>query len=236
MSDGARKNSTREEQRANELQQAVARFEEAVQELARGAANDLADRATGLIDETTARLRNVGTGEERDGSRQAGGEPRNTYSWRYGARANRLGEEDVPSEGLYRDKANGRIAGVCAGIARYFGVETWVARLGGITGLLFLPAVVFPAYWIAYLLMDDDPRAPGRSRRRRSKRSRRRERNAQAASTPSAEPSAAGLTPRRLLRHVTADLNAAELRLRRMEGHVTSSQYELRRELHALDT
>ena len=251
-----KKHSTPEEQRANELQQAVARFEEAVQELARGAANDLADRATGLIDETTSRIRNVAQGaaaphqgdragyadDDRSGDTSDSGDSRDryandTYSWRYGADSNRLGDDDVPSEKLYRDRANGRIAGVCAGFARYFGVDTWVARLGAITGLLFLPAIVFPSYWIAYLLMDDDPKAS--PRRRRGRRSRRRERReqtpAQTRAPAQGQRSQTAITPRRLLRHVTADLNAAELRLRRMEGHVTSSEYELRRQLKAID-
>ena len=43
------------------------------------------------------------------------------------------------------------------------------------------------------------------------------------------------LAPRRSLRNVQADLDQAELRLRRMESHVTSGQYELQKELHKID-
>ena len=42
--------------------------------------------------------------------------------------------------------------------------------------------------------------------------------------------------PRRNLRNVQADLQEVELRLRRMETHVTSGQYELQRELHRIET
>jgi len=42
--------------------------------------------------------------------------------------------------------------------------------------------------------------------------------------------------PRRNLRNVQTDLQEVELRLRRMETHVTSGQYELQRELHRIET
>ena len=42
-------------------------------------------------------------------------------------------------------------------------------------------------------------------------------------------------SPRRSLRNVQADLNEAELRIRRMESHVPSGQYELQKELHKID-
>ena len=45
----------------------------------------------------------------------------------------------------------------------------------------------------------------------------------------------ADLSPRRNLRHVQSDLQEVELRLRRMESHVTSGQYELQRELHKIE-
>ena len=45
----------------------------------------------------------------------------------------------------------------------------------------------------------------------------------------------AELSPRRNLRNVQTDLREVELRLRRMETHVTSGQYELQRELHKID-
>ncbi|MDN3683486.1 PspC domain-containing protein [Vibrio sinaloensis] len=30
---------------------------------------------------------------------------------------------------LYRDTVNGKITGVCAGLANYFGLETWLVRI-----------------------------------------------------------------------------------------------------------
>ena len=44
------------------------------------------------------------------------------------------------------------------------------------------------------------------------------------------------ISPRRNLRDAQADLDQLELKLRRMETHVTSGQYELQRELNRIDT
>jgi phage shock protein PspC (stress-responsive transcriptional regulator) len=60
---------------------------------------------------------------------------------------------------LYLDPARRRIVGVCAGIARYYGVEPWVVRLIAVTALLFFPGIIFPAYWVAYFVMERPPRA-----------------------------------------------------------------------------
>ena len=44
------------------------------------------------------------------------------------------------------------------------------------------------------------------------------------------------IDPRRSLKYVQADLQEVELRLRRMETHVTSGQYELQRELNRIES
>lgn len=142
------------------------------------------------------------------------------------------------SRRLYLDPSRRRIAGVCAGIARYYGVEPWVVRLLAITALLFLPGIVFPAYWVAYFVMERPPGSRGHWRRRpwhgsayRAHRARRRD----VYSSPAPE-FGPRFSPRRGLRDIQADLSEIELRLRRMEAHVTSGRYELQRELHKIDT
>lgn len=220
MSAGDRKSyraNSDAEARASELQQAAGRLEEAVQDVLRGAKEDFAGKAAELIDDTTRRLRT-----------QTGSKRRARYS-----PEPRLGDTPVRTARLYRSVDNRRLGGVCAGFANYFGVEAWVARCIGVTGMLFIPGVTFPAYWIAYFMLDDDPERAIASRakpkgRRAAKREARRARRQGSDYTDT-------YAPHRALRHLTADLTAAELRLRRMEGHVTSEQYELRKQLHALD-
>ena len=61
------------------------------------------------------------------------------------------------SRNLYRDPQKGKIAGVCAGLADYFGVETWIVRLLAITGLIFAGFITFTAYIAAWFLLDKKP-------------------------------------------------------------------------------
>ncbi|MYB39419.1 MAG: PspC domain-containing protein [Gammaproteobacteria bacterium] len=160
-----------------------------------------------------------------------------------------------------RDPERGKIGGVCAGLANYFGVETWVVRLIAVTGLIFLPSVMFPAYWIAFFVKDKPggppparrppprphPEQPpggasvpnekqtvqaafeqwdGRPPRRRGGSSR---------DVSPAPELGHRLSPRRSLRHVRADFDQIELRLRRIETHITSGRYELQRELSRIE-
>ena len=123
--------------------------------------------------------------------------------------------------GLHRGR-KAKIAGVCSGIAEYYGAEPWVVRCIALTGLIFMTSVVFMGYWILYFLMEDPPSGE--------------------AEQPSQPPighsgeTPAGLPPRRSLRAARAHLAQAELRLRRMEHHVTSGQHELHREFNRIET
>ena len=67
------------------------------------------------------------------------------------------------SRNLYRDPQKGKIAGVCAGLADYFGVETWIVRLLAITGLIFAGFITFTAYIAAWFKLGN-ARAPARVR------------------------------------------------------------------------
>lgn len=135
--------------------------------------------------------------------------------------------------GLYRDKDRGKICGVCAGAADYMDVETWHVRLFAVLGLVFVPSVAIPAYFIAYFMMDDKPyyrrvtdryeeaefedledEQPVNTRNEKGKRTR--------------VPEMSNTDAFRTAKEKFSDL---EGRLRSMESHVTSSRFELQREL-----
>jgi phage shock protein C len=200
----------------SEFQASVTRLEKAVQELVATARDRFADRAAVFIDETTDRLEaELGRRSRRPGPG-------------YERRVERA--EAVPRK-LYRDVRHGKIVGVCSGIARYYGIEPWVVRLIAVTGLLFFPSIVFPAYWVAYVVMGKPPQDE-RDELLRSGHRGRHGPHDHRSPTPELGPR---LSPRYSLRNVQADLTEVELRLRRMETHVTSGQYELQRELHKID-
>ena len=204
--------------RSADFQTAVERLETAVQGLVHTAKDELSDRATSFIEETTTRFeREFGRGRS-SGRRRQRGRGR-------GYRRPRVSEVRQRSRRLYRDPKHGKIAGVCAGIANYYGAEVWVVRCIAVTGLLFLGQIVFPAYWVAYFVMDSPPK-------RREEESMQDDSVDHTSPAPELGPK---LSPRRSLLNVQAYLNEAELRVRRMESHVTSGQYELQKELHKID-
>ncbi|GAB5379985.1 MAG: hypothetical protein Alis3KO_15290 [Aliiglaciecola sp.] len=54
---------------------------------------------------------------------------------------------------LYRDTVKGKVSGVCAGVARHFSVDPWVARVAAIAAFIFMPMVVGIAYLLAVVLI-----------------------------------------------------------------------------------
>ncbi len=218
----------------SDLQQAVDRFEQAVQDLVGSATSELGDRATTFLNETTAKLEQELGGGRRNGAYEdsdSAARMRARRRARDRARSERLLER---SPRLCRDDEHAKIVGVCAGIANYYGVEAWIVRCIAVTGLLFFGSIVFPAYWIMYFVMDDPKTEEKPSKKRRERK--RAQTGKQPLEVPLMEEPDRELSPRRNLRNVQADLQEVELRLRRMETHVTSGQYELQRELHKIDT
>lgn len=53
-----------------------------------------------------------------------------------------------PKTKFYRDKANGKVSGVCAGLADYFGVDVTIIRIVALT-LAVVTGVGIPLYFIA---------------------------------------------------------------------------------------
>ncbi len=236
------------------IHDATRNLERAVEELASAATEEVSGRAARLLDEAAARVRGesgpgAGKGETDGKAERAGG--------RRERRSRRIHYDDYEdflrrSRGLYLDRENRKIVGVCAGVARYLGIEAWVARCAALTGLLFLPSVVFPAYWVAFFVMGYRPSARAdaarrnawkggpharkraeRLRRRADKRRREARRGRRRADRKrdhySAKEAVTRFWPRQALRAAKADFAEIELRLRRMEAFVTSDRYALER-------
>jgi phage shock protein PspC (stress-responsive transcriptional regulator) len=243
-----------------DFSQAMGRLEKAVQDLVTVTTGELGERATSVINETSKRL------EAELRLKRATGDDLDTdevhVSRRRKHRQRHRFSDDVEGHysTLYIDKNDEKVAGVCSAFARYFGVESWVVRMGALTGLIFIPTIVFPGYWISYFVIQKKSSSkPKRVRSsRRSRRRRRQEATEEAKAAVSeayeaehAEEYAEESTPRatqkqkqprrdkpqpsRDLRHVTTDLTQVELKLRRIESFVTSNQYELHKELHKID-
>ncbi|WP_421225867.1 envelope stress response membrane protein PspC [Aeromonas enteropelogenes] len=124
---------------------------------------------------------------------------------------------------LYRDPRQGKIAGVCAGLADYFGVETWIVRLLAISGLIFAGFITFTAYMAAWFLLDKKPVTLYEQ-----------EEEAFAEVRMKARSWQAGITPHQALGRINRELDALEPRLQQIEKLVTSKEFTLQREFRKL--
>lgn len=57
------------------------------------------------------------------------------------------------NERIYRDANGGVIAGVCAGVARYFDVDTIWVRVAAVIAALMMPGISVIAYIAAVFLL-----------------------------------------------------------------------------------
>ncbi len=196
------------------IKDAVKRLEGAVDDVVALAGN----RAAHYLENAADRLK----GGERERERSWPREP----AW--------LWSDKPRTRSLYRDAKDGKIFGVCAGIANYYGIERWVVRSLAVVGLILFHWVVFVAYLVAALVLDNEPKESARARKSGGARHRGRAgqmpKRARGGHRPPKREEVA-ISPSRHLRHVHADLDQVELRLRRIETHITSGQYELQREL-----
>lgn len=117
---------------------------------------------------------------------------------------------------LYRSADSGIIAGVCAGLAEYFGVDVTLTRVLLAVGAFFFPILIL-AYIVLALLLP----------KRRSTGYGADDRDGELRRHVRAEPHATLDS----VRHRFRDLDR---RLQRLEKHVTSGRYNLERELDGL--
>lgn len=120
---------------------------------------------------------------------------------------------------IYRDPRNARLGGVCAGIALYLGMETWIIRLLAVTAFLFSGGfIVAILYVVAYLFLEPLPYADMQWNEYKAKR----------------KPWKKGSTPSESLDRVDEILQRNEQKIRRLEAYVTSSTFKTDRDFSNL--
>ncbi|ABE55758.1 phage shock protein C, PspC [Shewanella denitrificans OS217] len=123
---------------------------------------------------------------------------------------------------LYRNAKAGKIAGVCAGIAEYFNFETWLVRvlavsiflLGG-TGFVF---VIYIALW---MILDEKPKSLDDKFDHKDIEVKK-------------KVWQAGEPAKQALFDVNRQFTKLEIRLQQLERHVTSDNFDLKRQIDNL--
>lgn len=122
----------------------------------------------------------------------------------------------ISNRRFYRNRDKAKVAGVCAGIADYFGFNLCVTRLLAVISLLMAMPVTLLLYFGTVLLV---PAAPDPSRQKNYDAEFRR---------------AVRSAPRQTLSEVKRRFQSLDSRLARLERYVTSSKFDLDQEFRKL--
>lgn len=118
---------------------------------------------------------------------------------------------------FYKDKKNGKVMGVCAGVADYAGLDVTVVRIMMFMALWLSGFSILPVYLIAGLIAEDRPRELGND----SPEEKRFWQQVRAS-------------PARTSRDIRASMKAIDRRLADVESYVLSNNRSLAREIEQL--
>lgn len=143
--------------------------------------------------------------------------------------------ESYARRGFYRDADRAVLGGVCAGIAGYLGFNLRVLRILAIIAFIVALPMTIVAYLAAVLLIPSRSglyfeRVVVTERGKPSRRERRRERR-EAKREARREREAA---PRQAAREIREKCQTLDQRIADLEKHITSSRYQLDREIRNL--
>lgn len=155
---------------------------------------------------------------------------------------------------LHRIKSEGKIAGVCAGVADYFGIETWLVRILTVTAFLLLAGPFILVAYVALWFILDEKKSASSTDKNGHKGFVNKEgfsagagqntysgkgfRNNTEDGNHKVEVKSkvwqSGVPPRQAFIDIKQRYNAVENKLRMLESYVTSKEFQLNRELSRL--
>ncbi len=124
---------------------------------------------------------------------------------------------------LYRDPVNGKLTGVCAGIANYFGAEIWLVRILVVSAALLGGSFLVMLAYVAFTLMLEKQPYDYQENLK-----------AKQDHTIKNRPWQSGQTPENLLCNIESDLANVEKQVRAVEAYVTSDTFKINREFNKL--
>lgn len=209
---------------SSDVSDAIRRVEQSIEKLSKIVLDEVKE---GFSSETAHAFET--TAEQID--RAARNFQRRTYRGRHQRRQKRgkrreTGWESFERPRLTRSIDKRMVAGVCAGLAEYWGMETWVARVGTLVAAIFVPHIVMAVYLIAWILL---PRSDRPKKRQRSRRP-------DISNHEPVAPEFGGRHAwRRSLRTLRNSFQEIDRRIRNLETVVTDPNFSVRREFGKLD-
>ncbi len=142
---------------------------------------------------------------------------------------------------LYRNSEQGKIAGVCAGIADYFGWETWLVRILVVSGVLFGMPFLILGYIAAWFILDKSPlQVDSKFETSESFFARSNQKGKRTTDVDNESIKVktriwqAGEPPKQALYDIRRKFRSLERKLQAMEQYVTSAEFTVSREINKL--
>ena len=139
---------------------------------------------------------------------------------------------------LFRNPSEGKIAGVCAGIANYFVWEAWLVRILAVSGVLLGMGWFIVIYIAGWFILD---KTPGSSEKRNKKVNKQKKSSSMQFDDIANESIKvksriwqAGEPPKQAFHDIRRKFKTLERELRQMEHYVTSPEFTVSREINKL--
>lgn len=139
---------------------------------------------------------------------------------------------------LFRDTENGKIAGVCAGLADYFGWETWLVRVLVVSGVLLGLQFFVILYIAGWFILDKKPKHFKSTLHGTNTGTHKASGDVEDIANESIKVKSrvwqAGEPAKQALYDIKHKFTGLEGQLRSMERYVTSPEYTVSREINKL--
>lgn len=122
---------------------------------------------------------------------------------------------------LHRSRRNVRVAGVCAGVANYLGVSTFLVRLITLLSLFILGGITIWGYVILWIVLDKEPKVSKKGSKA-------------AADSSGAHDTFAEASVEESIEDCAQKLRTTASRLQEVEAFITSKQFRLHCEINRI--
>jgi len=137
---------------------------------------------------------------------------------------------------LFRNPKEGKIAGVCAGLADYFGWETWLVRILVVSGVLFGMPFLILGYVAAWFILDKAPNTQQSNTHYNNSNNRHNsdDKMANESIKVKARIWQSGEPPKQAFHDIRRKFRLLEGKVQAMEHYVTSPEFTVTREINKL--